>query len=242
MTADGPSRGATAADPIQRAIAASLLAEFPPPLRDRVLAGALPVEIPAGSTIYRDEDEPRGALVVAGLVRVVLSSPDGRTVTVRYARAGELLGVPTVVGGPAPVRAQMVTNTRLLMLSARTLGHLGRTESTVGWLLAREITRRLYDTLDAVADTAFGSLRQRVARHLLDLAEQRDGRLVAAVTQQELAEAVGSARPAVARVIAELRALGLIASDGLAILDAEGLHAQTWSRSVTPMGHPGDRK
>jgi CRP-like cAMP-binding protein len=48
----------------------------------------------------------------------------------------------------------------------------------------------------AVADTSFGSLRQRVARHLLDLAiAQLDGRLVAAVIQQSLAEAVGSARP-----------------------------------------------
>ena len=104
-------------------------------------------------------------------------------------------------------------------------------------MLAQEVARRLYDTIDAVADTGFGSLRQRVARHLLDLATPRpDGRLVAAVTQQALAEAVGSARPAVARVVAELRALGLVATapPGLAILDAEGLHDQTWAGSVSP--------
>jgi hypothetical protein len=52
-----------------------------------------------------------------------------------------------------------------------------------------------------------------------------------------LAEAVASARPAVARVIAELRALGLVAtsSGGIAILDPDGLHAETRSRAVSPM-------
>lgn len=236
VTADTPPSVARA-DREQQAVASSLLAELPPSLRARVLTGALPIDVPAGGTIYRDEDDPRCILVVAGLVRVVMSAPDGRTVTVRYARPGELLGVPTIVAGPVPVSAQMVTDTRLLMLNGRTLAHLGQTEPVVGWLLAREIAERLYDTLDAVADTAFGSLRQRVARHLLDLAVwQGDGRLVAPVTQQDLADAIGSARPAVARMVAELRELGLVAtaSPGIAILDAEGLHAQTWSRHASP--------
>jgi CRP/FNR family transcriptional regulator len=171
-------------------------------------------------------------LVVSGLVRVFLSAPDGRTLTIRYAGASELLGAPVIVGGPAPVSVQMVADTRLLVLNVRTLRHLGQTDPAVGWMLSREAVNRLYDTFDAVADSAFGSLRQWVARHLLDLViRQPSGDLIAAVTQQELAEAVGSARPAVARVVAELRAHGLVASVSLgnAILDVEGLHSQTRS-------------
>jgi CRP/FNR family cyclic AMP-dependent transcriptional regulator len=233
-SADAPFGAAEG--PVARAVAASSLAGLPLELRRRVLADALLADVPAGSTIYRDEDDPRCLLVVAGLVRVVVAAPDGRTLTVAYARAGELLGAATVVAGPAPVSAQMVTDAQLLLLGARTLAALGRTEPAVGWMLARDVAQRLYDTIDAVADTSFGSLRQRVARHLLDLAmTQPDGRLVAAATQQALAEAVGSARPAVARVVAELRALGLVATaaPGLAILDAEGLHDQTWAGSLS---------
>jgi CRP/FNR family transcriptional regulator, cyclic AMP receptor protein len=235
VTTDAAS-GVAAPDPVQQAIAASLLAELPASLRDRVLADTLPIELPAGGTIYRDAGDPRCLLVVAGLVRVVASAPDGRTLTIRYARAGELLGVPTIIGGPVPVSGESVADTRLLVLNARVLRHLGQTEPAVGWLLAREVTQRLYDTIDAVADRAFGSLRQRVARHLLDLAtRQQDGHLVAPVTQQQLAEAVGSARPAVAKVVAELRDLGLVATaaPGIAILDAQGLHAETWSGHVS---------
>jgi CRP/FNR family cyclic AMP-dependent transcriptional regulator len=226
-----------APDPVQRAIAASLLGELPASLRTQVLADALPIELPAGGTMYRDAGDPRCFLMVAGLVRVILSAPDGRTLTIRYAHPGELLGVPTIIGGPVPVSVELVTDAKLLVLNARTLRHLGQTEPAVGWLLAREVTHRLYDTIEAVADRAFGSLRQRVARHLLDLATKRpDGTLVATVTQQELAEAVGSARPAVAKVVAELRDLGLVATaaPGIAILDAEGLDAETWSRRVSP--------
>jgi CRP/FNR family transcriptional regulator, cyclic AMP receptor protein len=229
--------GAVAPDLTQRAIASSLLGDLPAPLRAQVLADALPVELPAGGTIYREEGDPRCLLIVAGLVRVVVSAPDGRSLTIRYAGAGELLGVPTIIGGPVPVSGELVTATRLLVLNARVLRHLGQTEPVVGWLLAREVTQRLYDTIDAVADRAFGSLRQRVAHHLLDLASRgQGGRLVAPVTQQQLAEAVGSARPAVAKVVAELRELGLVttASPGIAILDAEGLHAQIWSRQLSP--------
>jgi CRP/FNR family transcriptional regulator, cyclic AMP receptor protein len=153
-----------------------------------------------------------------------------------------------IVGGPAPVSIRLVTDGRLLMLNARSLRHLGQTEPAVGWLLASELARRAYDMIDVIADNAFGSLRQRVARHLLDLATAiRDGQCLAAVTQQELAEAVGSARPAVARVVAELRDLDLVATipGGVVIRDPEGLHAETWSLSavtdVTPARSSGTR-
>jgi CRP/FNR family transcriptional regulator, cyclic AMP receptor protein len=222
----------------QRAIRHSPLAEFPESAREELLATALPIELPAGGMLYRDADEPRCALVISGLARAFLSAPDGRTVTIRYVRAGELLGIPIIVGGPIPASIQMVTNAELLVLSARTLRRLGRDEPEVGWILAQELARRLTETYEAVADNAFGSLRERVARHLLDLAAVReDARLVADVTQQELAEAVGSTRPAVARVLGDLRQARLIvtATRDIEVLDPEGLHTETWSRHLSPM-------
>src|SRR5688500_7243186 len=116
---------ATAVDRRQAAIQDSLLAEFPATARDQLLADTLPIELPAGSMLYRDADEPRCALVVTGLARALLSAPDGRTVTIRYVRSGELLGIPIIVGGPIPASIQMVTNAELLVLNARTLRQLG---------------------------------------------------------------------------------------------------------------------
>ncbi|MDA8237444.1 MAG: hypothetical protein M0T75_06120 [Chloroflexi bacterium] len=47
---------------------------------------------PAGAVVYRDEESPR-LVVVAGLLRVHLTSADGRQVTVRYARSGDVAGL-----------------------------------------------------------------------------------------------------------------------------------------------------
>jgi CRP/FNR family transcriptional regulator, cyclic AMP receptor protein len=71
-------------------------------------------------------------------------------------------------------------------------------------------------------------VRQRVARHLLDLAAREEpGRsLVVSATQQGIAQAVGSVREVVARVLRELKAEQLIDSSrtGIHILDPAGLH------------------
>lgn len=221
---------------IEEAVARSMLAAFPVPLRDTLIQEALRVDLPAGTTLYYEEDEPRCGLVITGLIRVYMASPDGRQITVRYARAGEMLGVAALVGGPAPVSVQILTDVTLLMLNVRTLQVSGQTDPQVGWLMAQEVTRRLYDTLEALAGNAFGSLRQRLARHLLDLAasRQQGQSLLVKATQQELADAVGSVRPVVARIIRDLRAEGLIttSSDGIVILKPGELHAETWSREV----------
>lgn len=230
------SQGKLSAAAIDEALAKSTLAAFPTTLRETLIQEAIRVDLPAGTTLYYEEDEPRCGLVVMGLIRVYMTSPDGRQITVRYARAGDMLGIATIVGGPAPVNVQILTDVTLLMLNVGTLQASGQTEPTVGWLLAQEVTRRLYDTLEALAGHAFGSLRQRLARHLLDLAAscQKGRGLVVKVTQQELADAVGSVRPAVARIIRDLRAEGIIttSSDGIIILKPAELHAEMWSREV----------
>jgi CRP/FNR family cyclic AMP-dependent transcriptional regulator len=81
-------------------------------------------------------------------------------------------------------------------------------------------------------------VRQRVAAHLLDLASDHqppDGRLVALVSQQELADAVGSVREVVARVLRDLRVAGIVATapDSVAILDPARLHAESWPPTVS---------
>lgn len=91
------------------------------------------------------------------------------------------------------------------------------------------MTRLLYGVLEAYAGTAFGSVRQRLARHLLDLATagQRDSALVAEVNHQALADAVGTAREVVSRSLQDLRAVGLIRTTrtGIVVLDPARLEA-----------------
>lgn len=103
----------------------------------------------------------------------------------------------------------------------------------IAWAIAEEITHRLYVYMEVIAATTFGTVSQRVARHLLDLScsHQQGPTLLAQVSQQELADAVGSVREVVARSLRQFRKMGLVETTphGILIHDPKGLLAETWS-------------
>lgn len=174
---------------VEEALAQSFIATLSVDTRQRLTAGAILLDIPAGAVLYRDDDAPRFGLVVGGLVRIFLTSAEGRQITVRYVRPDGIIGAPTAIGGPVDVSAQALTETALLTLDVDALRSLARIDPGLAWALAEEVTGRLYEVLEAFAGNVFGSVRQRVARHLLDLGadRQRGAILLVPVSQQALA-------------------------------------------------------
>ena len=218
------------------AMARSFLGKLPPDVVAALTADGDRTDYPAGSTVYRGGSAPRAALVVHGLIRVYMTSPEGRQVTVRYARDSDVLGIALIVGGPLNVSVQALAQSSLFSVNSRTLMEAARHDARVAWAVAEELNRRLDETLQQIAINAFGSVKQRVAAHLLDIAsaQQRpQARLVARVSQQELADAVGSVREVVARVLRDLRLAGLVATspDSVLILDAARLNGECWGRT-----------
>jgi len=92
---------------------------------------------------------------------------------------------------------------------------------------------------NGVANWAFATVPQRVARHLLEIAareqEAEGGTLVARVSQQELADLAGSVREVVARALRELRDEGIVrvSRSGISVLDASALAAHAWPREIS---------
>lgn len=218
---------------VEEALTGSFLGRLPPEVVERLRSEGERADYPAGTTIYRAGSDPRTMLVVRGLIRVYMTSPEGRQVTVRYARAADVLGIAVLVGGPANVSVQAVAESSLFRISSRALTGAAQRDARVAWAMAEELNRRLYETLQQTAVNAFGSVRQRVAVHLLDLASSQlhpSGGMVARVSQQELADAVGSVREVVARVLRDLRVAGILttSSDSVLILDAARLHSESW--------------
>ena len=182
-----------------------------------------------------DQPAPyRSGLVVSGLLRMYLESADGRQITDRYAGPGYFLGAATTVAGeldfPPGGGVQAVTAARVLYLNQARLRAAARAEAAVAWALLEQIVQYQLALTRLLAGTAFGSIRQRTAMHLLNLSMARpDGALVAPVTQQALADAVGTTRETVARALGELRSVGNIATvrGGVLLRDPERLAAET---------------
>lgn len=219
-------------DPEQRApaeggaIPRGFLATLPAQAAERLLAEAIHLDVPAGGVVYRDEERGRAIVVEQGLLRVYLTSPDGRQVTIRYARNGEIVGLLLVIGGPAPITIQALTPASVVALRIDVLRSLLETDPAVAQACSEELARQLHQAFDEIGQQAFLSVRQRVARQLLDLAVHApDGTLVARVSKQELADAVASAREVVSRAVSELGGAGLVNSsrEGIVIRDPLGL-------------------
>jgi CRP/FNR family transcriptional regulator len=230
-------------DGVAAALAASSLARLPGPALQRLLTRARLVRVPAGSVTHREGDTAEHLeLVVDGLVRAFVTAPDGRSMTVRYARRGALIGVVSMYadGFRMPAGTQAVGDATMLRFSPDVVRRAVAEDADVADALLHELAARVLSYIHEIADSAFTSVRHRVARHLLDLASQesRTGRgarpvLSVPVSQRELAEAVGSVREVVVRALRDLRESGAISTyrDHIKILDPVRLcHEQggTW--------------
>jgi CRP/FNR family cyclic AMP-dependent transcriptional regulator len=198
------------------------LSALPREAAERLLAEAIRINVPAGAIIYRDDESPRLIVVISGMLRVFLTSADGRQVTVRYARSGDVAGLALVVGGPAPMSIQAMTSSLVAALRVDALRALLATDPGVARACAEELTRQLYRAFDDISEQAFLSVRQRLVRQLLLLATPGpSGGLFVHTSQQELADAIGSVREVVTRSLHQLHEEGLIdiSRDVVAIRD-----------------------
>ena len=222
---------------LESAVLASHLRELPADVIDGLMAGAVRQKIPASSVIHR---EGEGAqileLVVSGLVRVFVTAPDGRTMTVRYCRPGALLGVMSlfIPGFAMPAAVQALVDAEVLALSPGVARRAAAQDVRVTQAFLREQSERALSFLYEVPGSAFATVRQRVARHLLDLASEGAPELVVLVSQQQLAEAVGTVREVIVRVLRELRTAGVVRTERnrIVIVDPARLIAeQDWNSS-----------
>jgi CRP/FNR family cyclic AMP-dependent transcriptional regulator len=236
-----PSRTGTQATPSPtldadtwEALRASHLGSVPPDLIVAVARDAIHIEVKAGALILR-ESEASVALVVDGVLRVFMTSPSGRQTTLRYVRRGGLFGVATLFADTAHVGSRALADSRLLVFRSSLLREAAIQDVRVAIALLRETSERVNGYVNELGGSVFSSVRQRIVRHLLDSAvvhavAGEESSVVATLSQQELADAAGSLRETVVRVLRELREAGLVQTgrDGITLLDPGRLEHELW--------------
>jgi CRP-like cAMP-binding protein len=128
-----------------------------------------------------------------------------------------------------------LTDCRILLLSPRTFTELAESDLTVAMATIHGLRSTLCASVALVAENVLWPLRQRVARHLLDLAVRQGDRIVVVATVQTIADATGTVREVVTRLLRELREEGLIArhEGSLVLLDLAAIHnVSTHQREV----------
>ena len=218
--------GSVGGERARAGVSEGFLQALPTGARERLLAEAIRITVSAGALLYRDDESPRVFAVISGLLREFLDSADGRQVTVRYLRPGDVAGLALALAGPRAMRLQAMTQATVVALRVGTLRSLLAADPEVASACAEELTRELSRALDDLAEQAFLSVRQRIVRQLLNLASPGEGRkLVVHVSHEELADAVASVRRVVTRTLHELRTEGLIETsrDGIVLIETARL-------------------
>lgn len=171
-------------------------------------------------------DDTWVVLVTAGVMRLYLAM-DGSEPTLAYGKHGSLFGTHAVAPGePWLLGLQAVTSSVVLQLSARRVGEMAKSNPTFLRALSGDVQLQLREVIRSFARHAAGDLRQRLAREIVVLSDLHADDQLVPVTEQQLANGIGSIRESVGRSIGDLRRDGSIATTrhGLMILDRGRLH------------------
>lgn len=154
------------------------------------------------------EDDPGDALyvVLSGQVKVVLIGEDGREVILSILRDGDFFGEMSLIDDqPRSAHVIATEDSNLLVLRRDDFRRSIEESPRIALGLLRALSRRLRRADDKIGSLALLDVNGRVARLLLELADEHDGsHIPRTVTHHMIAQMVGSSRETVSRTMREL--------------------------------------
>ncbi len=175
------------------------------------------------------EDDPGDALyvVLTGEVKVVLIGEDGREVILSILRSGDFFGEMSLIDNqPRSAHVIATEASNLMVLRRDEFRDCLEQTPRIALGLLQALSRRLRRADDKIGGLVLLDVTGRVARVLLELADEHDGeRVPRKITHHMLAQMIGSSRETVSRTLRELADQGLIqvSRKDIAILDRSRL-------------------
>jgi CRP/FNR family transcriptional regulator, cyclic AMP receptor protein len=192
----------------------NVLSALPERLLSELFEGAVAHDLRDGEVLFRAGDVGDGCYrIQTGLVKVVVTSQQGEERIVSLLGPDAIVGELSMIdGGPRSASVVAISNCSLSFLSRAKFQTCIEAHPELTTYLMKTLARRLRGTDDALAATTFLSVKQRLARALLTVAEyvgEKDGdgriRLRLKIGQGDLAAMAGIARENVSRTMSEWR-------------------------------------
>jgi CRP-like cAMP-binding protein len=152
-------------------------------------------------------------ILLNGRARVLTSDTRGREVILAVLESGDYVGEMSLIDNEphsATVRAEIQTD--MLVLARADFARGLPEPSTLAYGILRGLVRRLRNADRQIESLALLDVYGRVARTLLDMAEEADGVKIIRhkVSRQDMAKVVGASREMVSRVMKDLEERGVI--------------------------------
>jgi CRP/FNR family transcriptional regulator, cyclic AMP receptor protein len=180
---------------------------------------------PKGSILFVEGQEPRGVFIVCnGRLKLSTTSSQGKSIIVRTAKEGEVIGLPSTLSGKPydltaeamePVQANFIRREAFLQFLQHHAEAALRTAEILSHIYHNTLAEVRYLGLSASAP-------QKLARFLLDLLasdapENGSTRSTLTLTHREIAETIGASRGTVTRLFAHFKRKSWIEVNGSSI-------------------------
>jgi len=192
-----------------------------------------PATYPAGALLFLEKQEPRGVYMLCeGQVKLSISSGGGKTLILRIAKAGEILGLTSTLSGrPYEVTAETLHPCQVAFVRREEfLAFFGKHPEAYR-CVAAQLTTLYSDACEQLRTVGLSSSApEKLARLLLEWAAEgkqtKDGtQITIPLTHEEIAEFIGATRETVTRTLSDFKSRQLVSLKGsiLMIPDRQAL-------------------
>jgi len=169
-----------------------------------------------GEIIFLQDDPQAGIfLVESGAVKICRHSKEGREHILQIIYPGDTFNdVAALDGGANPATAIAFTASRVWRVAREDLRNITLRHPDLAWALIESLARRARFLVASVQNLAMRDVRGRLAKLLLEQAEAAErGETPVPLTQEEMANRLGTVREVVGRTLRALAADEIIAME-----------------------------
>lgn len=185
---------------------------------------------PANAVLVNEDDDSDSIFIVLkGKVKVYGAGANGREVVYTTLGPGEYFGEMTLDGGPRSASVMTLEPVTCVVVTGANVRDFLGTHPDFALHLVRKLIALVRRSTDTVKRLALDDVYTRISKLLHELAqEDASGRQVVSdrLTQQDIADRVGSSREMVSRIFKQLTIGGYVATEGKRIVLLKKLPAR----------------
>lgn len=200
---------------VERLVALPLFAGERREVVDALARRGIEARFEPNAVMFLAGSEPRGwYIVLEGRVRVVRGSGSRQHVVHTEGKGGTLGEVPLFAGGTHPATGIAAEPTRCALFSRAALEAAIGEAPAIAFIIARRLALRVRQLVDRLDERSARSVQARLIEFLLSRPTNGSTSITLGMTQQALAEELGTVREVVSREIRVLTRRGWIEALG----------------------------
>jgi CRP/FNR family transcriptional regulator, cyclic AMP receptor protein len=168
---------------------------------------------PRGAVLFLEKQDARGVFVLCeGEIKLTISSIEGKTLILRIAKVGEILGLTAVLSGkPYEVAAETLRPCQVAFVRRDDFLHFVANNPETSQSIVRQLSSSYYGVCEQLRSVGLtASVPGRLAKLLLDWSAGAENNkpetsITLALTHGEIAEFIGSSRETVTRTLHEFK-------------------------------------